>query len=106
MAKTVDPHTKLYAYNQTEIRELGVCELMIQYQSRKKVCEFYVVDFPTAILGTNNSQHLRLNTVHFNSIDSEISQPEPVSMNDNLSIAMPMTINAIQNDDEFSIKIK
>ena len=27
LAKTVHPHTKLYSYNNTEIKQLGVCEL-------------------------------------------------------------------------------
>ena len=40
---------------------------------------FYVVDFPTAILGIQDSESLRLITVHFDNIGSEISQPEPDS---------------------------
>ena len=36
LAKTVDPHTKLYAYNNTEIKQLGVCELLVEYQNTRK----------------------------------------------------------------------
>ena len=36
LAKTVDPHTKLYAYNNTEIKQLGVCELFVEYKSNRK----------------------------------------------------------------------
>ena len=32
LAKTVDPHIKLYAYNNTEIKQLGVCELLVKYK--------------------------------------------------------------------------
>ena len=73
LAKTVDPHTKLYAYNNTEIKELGVCELLVEYKSNRKIYEFYMVDFPTAVLGIHNSESLRLITVHFDSIDVETS---------------------------------
>ena len=72
------------------------------------MCEFYVVNFPTAILGIHDSESLRLITVHFDSIGAEMSQPES-----ELSLkaiqSTPMYVNAIQNDadsDEFSIKIK
>ena len=52
LTKTIDPRTKLYAYNNTEIKQLGVCELLVEYKMNRKICEFYVVGFPTAILGT------------------------------------------------------
>ena len=54
LAKTIDSHTKLYAYNNTEIKQLGVCELLVEYKSKRKICKFYVVDFPTAILGIHD----------------------------------------------------
>ena len=38
LAKTVDPHTKLYAYNNTEIKQLGVCELLVEDRTNKKIC--------------------------------------------------------------------
>ena len=79
LAKTIDPHTKLYAYNNTEIKQLGVCKLLVEYKTYRKICEFYVVDFPTGILGIHDSESLRLITVHFDCIGAEISQPEPDS---------------------------
>ena len=110
LAKTIDPHTKLHAYNNTEIKQLGVCKLLVEYKTYRKICEFYVVDFPTAILGVHNSESLRLITVHFNSIGAEISQPEPDSeLLLKTEQSSSIHVNAIQNDedsDEFSIKIK
>ena len=102
LAKTIDSSTKLYAYNNTEIKQLGTCELLVEYRECCKICQFYVADFPTAILGIHDSESLRLITVHFDCIGAEMSQ------------ALPETdgktyLNAIQNDadsDEFSIKIK
>ena len=112
LAKTIDPHTKLYAYNNTEIKQLGVCELMVEYKTNRKICKIYVVDFPTAILGIHDSESLKLITVHFDSIGAEMSQPEPDPVSE-LSLktkqSTSMYANAIQNDadsDEFSIKIK
>ena len=60
LAKTIDSSTKLYAYNNTEIKQLGVCELLVEYRECRKICQFYVVDFPTAILGIHDSESLRL----------------------------------------------
>ena len=62
LARTVDHHTKLYAYNNTEIKQLGVCELLVEYGQNRKICEFYVADFPTAILGIHDSESLKLLT--------------------------------------------
>ena len=105
LAKTVDPYTKLYAYNNTEIKQLGVYELLVGYKTNSKICEFYVVDFCTAILGIHGSESLKLVTVHFNSIDAEISQAE--SLLKEPTGSTPMYVNAIQGaDNKFSIKIK
>ena len=68
--------------------------------------EFYIVDFPTAILGIHNSESLKLITVHFNSIEADISQAESSLK---MKQSTLMCVNVIQNDadsDEFSIKIK
>ena len=45
LAKTIDIGTKLYAYNNTEINQLGVCELLVEYKECHKICQFYVVVF-------------------------------------------------------------
>ena len=74
LAKTIDIGTKLYAYNNTEIKQLGVCELLVKYKEHHKICQFYVVDFPTAILGIHDSESLGLITVHFDCIGAETSQ--------------------------------
>ena len=101
LAKTVDPHTKLYAYHNTEIKQLGACELLLEYKANRKICEFYIVDFPTAILGIHDSGSLKLITVHFDNVDAETSQTESVPK------PTPMYVNAIQgDDDELTVKIK
>ena len=64
---------------------------MIEYQPLL-ICEFYVVDFPTAILGIHDSESLKLITVHFDSIDAETSQAELVPR----ARPIPMYVNAIQ----------
>ena len=77
LTKMVHLHTKLYAYNNAEIKQLGFCELLVEYKICRKICKFYVVDFSTAILGIHNSECLKLITVHFDSIGAEMSQPDP-----------------------------
>ena len=37
LAKMVAPHTRLYAYNNTEIKQLGVCELLVEYKMNRKI---------------------------------------------------------------------
>ena len=74
LAKTIDSSTKLYAYNNTEIKQLGACELLVEYRECHKICQFYVVDFPTAILGIHDSESLGLITVHFDCIGAETFQ--------------------------------
>ena len=97
LARTVNSSTKLYAYNNTEIKQLGVCELLVEYKDSAKVCEFYVVDFPTTILGIHDSESLKLLTVHFNAVESEISQGIPTQLH----------VHAIQSEsDKFSTEIR
>ena len=106
LAKTIYPHTKLYTYNNTEIKQLGICELLVEYKINRKICEFSVVDFLTAILGIHDSESLKLITVHFDNIEAEMSQPE-LSLKTKQSTSM--YVSAIQNNvdsDEFNIKIK
>ena len=79
---------------------------LVEYKTNRKICEFYVVDFPTAILGICDSESLKLITVHFSSIEAEISQAESSLK---MKQSTPVYVIAVQNDassDEFSIKIK
>ena len=100
LAKTIDIGTKLYAYNNTEIKQLGVRELLVEYRERHKICQFFVVDFPTAILGIHDSESLGLITIHFDCIRAETSQT---------STKTDTCVNTIQSNadsDDFSIRIK
>ena len=70
--------------------------MLVEYREHCKICQFYVVDFPTALLRIHDSESLRLITVHFDCIGAEMSQTD-------------MYVKAIQSDgdsDGFSIKIK
>ena len=73
LTKTIDTHTKLHV-KKTVIKQCGVSELLVEYKSYSRICEFYVVNFPTAILGVHDSESLKLTVVHFDSIDAETSQ--------------------------------
>ena len=75
--------------------------MLVEYKSNRKICEFYVFEFPTAILGIHDSESLKLITVYFDAIGTETSQIKSVLR------PTPTYVNAIQGaDDEFSVKIK
>ena len=72
--------------------------MLIEYRECCKICQFYVVDFPMAIIGIHDSESLKLVTVHFNGVDAEIPQESGIKKH----------VDAIQgkiDTDEFSIKI-
>ena len=78
----------------------------MEYKTKRKICEFYVVDFLTATLGTHDSESLKLITVHFNSIDTKKPQAESLNVDKPVG-STPMYVNAIQGaDNEFCVKIK
>ena len=39
LAKTIDSSTKLYACSNTERKQLGVCELLVEYRECCKICQ-------------------------------------------------------------------
>ena len=87
LARTVDKHTKLFAYNHMEIRQLGVCELLVTFKGKSKVCELYFVDFLTAILGIHGSDEMGVISVYLDAFDIDT------------------VVDSVSNG-EFSIKIK
>ena len=98
LAKARDPSTTLYAYNNTEIEQLGICELLIEYKECHKICQFYVVDFPTVIIGISDFESLKLVTVHFNSVDAEMPQKSEWDANKHLdAIQMSLASKFIIN---------
>ena len=69
---------------------------MVQYNGKCKICEFYVGDFPTAILGIHGSEDLKLITVHFNSIEN-------VDQTESESPKLPYVNAVASDDDEFGV---
>ena len=72
--------------------------MLVEYKECHKICQFYVVDFPSVLLGIHDSESLGLITVHFDCIGAETSQISPKTY-----------VNAIQSNadsDDFSIRIK
>ena len=65
LAKTIDRGVTLQAYNKSEIRQLGTCNLKISHSGTTRTCHFFIVPSQyRPILGLNDL--MALNLVTFN----------------------------------------
>ena len=65
LAKTIDRGITLQAYNKSEIRQLGTCNLKISHNGTPRTCHFFIVPSQyRPILGLNDL--MALNLVTFN----------------------------------------
>ena len=69
LEKTVEKGVTLCAYNNTPIRQFGVCSVKLSFKGNLAICKFYVVKHATVILGVTNSKRLSLVKVNFDMID-------------------------------------
>ena len=44
LLQSVDPNVSLYAYNSTEIQQLGHCKLRVSFKNHSTLCDFYITD--------------------------------------------------------------
>ena len=51
LEKTVENGVNLYTYNNTPIRQFGVCSVLLSFKGKSGICKFYVVEHATAVLG-------------------------------------------------------
>ena len=65
LAKTIKSGISLYAYNNTPIKQFGTCSVHLNFKGKSGICQFYVVEHTTAILGISNSEKLGLVRVNF-----------------------------------------
>ena len=64
----IDKSVTLYAYNNTAIKELGTCQIRLNFKGRSFICKFYVVEHETAIVGISDAEKLRLVRVNFDTV--------------------------------------
>ena len=62
----------LYAYNNTPIRQFGVCSVHLNFKGGSAICKFYVVEHTTMILGVADSERLGLVRVNFDMLDCSV----------------------------------
>ena len=70
LLQSVDPNVSLYAYNSTEIQQLGHCKLRVSFKNHSTLCDFYITDQQTTLFGLPDTENLRIITVHANPEDS------------------------------------
>lgn len=73
LEKTIESRVNLYAYNNTPIKQFGVCSLKLSFKRKTAVCKFYVVEHATLILDIADSEKLGLVRVDFYMIDKSSS---------------------------------
>ena len=51
LEKIVEKGVNLYDYNNTPIKQFGVCSVRLSFKGKSGICKFYVVEHNTVILG-------------------------------------------------------
>ena len=69
--RTVNKSVTLYAYNDTEIKQFGTCSVRLNFKGKLHVCNFFVVEHETAIVGITDSEKLGLIQVNFDMVRNE-----------------------------------
>ena len=71
--KTTEQGVRLFAYNNTPIKQFGTCSMKIAFKGKQTICKFYVVEYNTTIIGITESEKSDLVRVHFDAIEKENS---------------------------------
>ena len=85
LAKSIDKFVRLVAYNKTEIKQYGVCHIMVQFKTKQLEAKFFVVDQTTMLIGQlSDSIRLCLIMVNcFESLNSVSNDENEVNNHDN-----------------------
>ena len=68
LSKTINKGVTLFAYNNTPIKQFGMCSVRLSFKDRSLVCKFFVVEHDTALVGINDSEKLGLVKVNFDMV--------------------------------------
>ena len=71
LSKTINKGVTLFAYNNTPIKQFGMCSVRLSFKDRSLVCKFFVVEHDTALVGINDSEKLGLVKVNFDMVKNE-----------------------------------
>ena len=68
LRETIDKSGRLVIYNDTEIRQYGLCHIDLQFKSERINAKFFVVDQCTTLIGLTDS--IKLGLIIVNCSDS------------------------------------
>ena len=62
LGRTVDKDITLYAYNNTPIKQCGICNLKLTFKGRSTISKFFVVEHETVIVGISDLEKTQAET--------------------------------------------
>ena len=71
LSRTINKEVTLFAYNNTPIKQFGMCSVRLSFKSKSLICNFFVVEHETALVGITNSEKLGLVQVNFDMVRNE-----------------------------------
>ena len=71
LKRTIDRNITLYAYNNTQIKQYGTCNVKLSFKGRSTIGNFFVVEHETAIIGIHDAEKLGLIRVNFDLVEEE-----------------------------------
>ena len=71
LKRTIDRGVTLYAYNNTQIKQYGNCNVKLSFKGRTTIGKFFVVEHETAIIEIHDVEKLGLIRVNFNLVEDE-----------------------------------
>ena len=110
LAKTIDKGMTLQAYNKSEIRQLGTCNLKISHKGATRTCHFFIVPSQyRSILGLNDLMALNLVTFNCPTTTSWSSSRTSTSIdtvtcdsvNQTIDIKRPLTLTDVIDNPKY-----
>ena len=71
LGRTIEQGVILFAYNNMQIKQFGICSMKILFKGKQAICKFYVVEYNTMIIGIADSETLGLVNVNFDAVEKE-----------------------------------
>ena len=106
LSKTISKGVTLFAYNNTPIRQFGMCSIRLSFKGKWSVCKFFVVEHETALLGFDDSEKLGLVKVNFDMVKN-INEVTKESFKHKIEGEYPELFKGIGlMDGQISIKLK
>ena len=111
LSRTINKEVTLFAYNNTPIKQFGTCSVRLGFKNKSLICNFFVVEHETALVGINDSEKLGLVQVNFDMVKNEhvkiINEVTEESFKCSIEKEYPELFKGIGlMDGEISIKLK